>query len=372
MPTANQLTELPSFSIIYETENLSSVELENIYRSLASLAKQEISPEQANEFLIIDGGNAPPEVIKELCGKYPWITVSLEPGIGYHEAKMKGATLATGEIVIFCDSDCVYTPNWLKDILTTFQQNSEINVLAGEASTPIRNPYELALALHYFFSRFSGNEQPYISQHYCLNGVAFHRDFLLKNPLPINLPLYRSNCNIHLYSLCELKKYQVWKHPQARAVHEPPTPAFIFWRYLLLGHDAVLRRRIKRLIREMQNSGPSSQSQFSAQSSSSLETTNRSLAVKLWEGLTWRWRLVTGTLGERIAAIWRENPRSLLFLPLAIPIVIWFELLYNIGCIITYWNPDYLLKAYFNYAGIDYPGTQKTWEFWRKQPTFTT
>jgi hypothetical protein len=41
--------KLPSFSMIYETENLSSVELENIYRSLASIANQDISPEQVLE-----------------------------------------------------------------------------------------------------------------------------------------------------------------------------------------------------------------------------------------------------------------------------------------------------------------------------------
>ena len=106
-------TKLPSFSLIYETENLCSVELENIYRSLASLASQTISITDANEFLIIDGGYAPDEVITELCDRYPWITIKRISGIGYYKAKMTGAELATGDIIIYCDSDCVYTSNWL-------------------------------------------------------------------------------------------------------------------------------------------------------------------------------------------------------------------------------------------------------------------
>jgi hypothetical protein len=94
-------TKFPSFSIVYETENLESVELENIYRSLSSLAAQDISPAQANEFLIIDSGDAPAEVIEQLCSMYPWITVRRVPEIGYYEAKMMGATLVTGEIIVF-------------------------------------------------------------------------------------------------------------------------------------------------------------------------------------------------------------------------------------------------------------------------------
>jgi hypothetical protein len=39
-------------------------------------------------------------------------------------------------------------------MLTTSWQNSEINVVAGETSTPVRNPYELAIAMHYFFPGF--------------------------------------------------------------------------------------------------------------------------------------------------------------------------------------------------------------------------
>jgi len=80
-------TKLPSFSIVYETENLSSVELDNIYRSLASLVAQDLSPEQANEFLIIDGGDAPAEVIEQICLMYPWITVQRAPGISTTKQK---------------------------------------------------------------------------------------------------------------------------------------------------------------------------------------------------------------------------------------------------------------------------------------------
>ncbi|ERT04737.1 glycosyl transferase 2 family protein [Lyngbya aestuarii BL J] len=332
----NTELQLPSFSIVYETENLSSVELENIYRSLASIATQEISPSQANEFLIIDGGNAPPEIIEQLSAKYPWITVKSEPGIGYHEAKLLGAELATGEIVIYMDSDCEYEPQWLTSILTTLSQNPDVEVIGGETSTPIRNPYELAVAIHYFFPRLTKQEEPYISNHYYLNGVAFRREFLLQTPFPTNLPTYRGNCILHIYYLCKLKGKQVWQHPQARATHEPPTPSFIFWRYLLKGRDKTLRELIRPRLKAGVDIKDSSQ--LSTDINYTLEQKARGIARTIIKIKPFRF--------QKLGSVLSQDSSYLLMLPLALPIVLWFELLFVSGSIISYFNPDLLLKLY--------------------------
>ncbi|PIG94076.1 glycosyltransferase family A protein [Gloeocapsopsis sp. IPPAS B-1203] len=331
----NSVAELPSFSIVFETENLSSVELENIYLSLASLEKQNMPITSANEFLIIDGGYAPQEVIEQISSKYTWINIKQIPGIGYHEAKMMGATLATGEIVVFCDSDCVYNSNWLKSILTTFSQNSDINIVAGETSTLVRNPYELAIAIHYFFPRFSYQEQPYVSQGYYLNSVAFRRDFLLQNPIPIKLPLYRSNCQIHIHYL-RSHGYNILKHPQAQANHEPPTMSFISWRYLLRGRDRVLREQIKLSLANSTDLNNISQLTSGYQ----LTRSQKIYAVirTLWQAKPFK--------KAQIRAVLQEDSLRIFCLPLAIPIVIYFELLYTISSIITYFQPNLLLNLY--------------------------
>jgi glycosyltransferase involved in cell wall biosynthesis len=330
-------TKIPSFSIVFETENLASVELENIYRSIASIAAQDISPEQANEFLIIDGGYAPQEVIDEICSKYPWITVQKAPGLGYYEAKMLGANLATGEIIVYCDSDCVYVSNWLRNILTTFLQSADINVVAGETSTPVRNVYELAIAMHYFFPRFSYQEEPYISGYYFLNAVAFRRDFLLQYPIPTNLPLYRGNCDIHCHSFYDVNANKIWKHPKAQAIHEPPTSSFCIWRYLLMGRDHVLKERIKHLLTENQEKNDYLQ-----------------LTADLNWTLSQRIKGIISTImqikpfdNEKIHAVLQEDKSRSILLPLAVPIVLWFELLFAIGSIITYINRDFLLRIYY-------------------------
>ena len=337
-------TELPSFSLVYETENLCTVELENIYRSLDSLATQEISPSQANEFLIIDGGYAPDEIITEICAKYPWITVKRIPNINYYEAKMMGAKLATGEIIIFCDSDCVYIPNWLKDILVTFAQNSTINVLAGETSTPVRNAYELAIALHYFFPRYTQKKNIYEDENYFNNNVAFRRNFLLENPLPTKLPLYRGNCHLHSYNLRKKTEHKIWKNPQVKASHEPPTKSFINWRYLLLGHDRAVGEL---LILCTPQSDDINYYKHIHNNNLTLTFSQKLLTIIL--AIIQVFLLPFRILNlKRIGDVLQENGGNLIILPKAFVISIWFELLYTSGKILSYLKPFWLLQRYEN------------------------
>lgn len=323
---------LPSFSIVYETENLTSVELDNIYRSLSSIAAQEVSPERANEFLIIDGGYAPEQVIQELCSMYSWVTVRRIPQISYYSAKMAGAQLASGEVVIFLDSDCVYTPNWLKDVLTVFVENPDINVVAGETSTRVSNSYELAIAMHYFFPRFSKREKPYVSREYFMNAVAFRRSFLIENPIPTNVSLYRGNCNLHCAYL-RTKAHQILKHPQAQALHEPPTLAFLTWRYLLRGRDRVLKQYFQeQIVKYPDQPLPDTPAfTFSQKIQGVFSTLSRFRPFRI----------------AKIRTSLQEDPKRIFSFPLAIPYFLWFELLYAVGAIATYVKPNLIRDIYY-------------------------
>jgi glycosyltransferase involved in cell wall biosynthesis len=322
----------PSFSMIFETENLATVELENIYQSLASLAAQHLPPSQANEFLIIDSGDTPAQVLEELQSSYPWITIHRAPDISYYEAKMLGASLATGEIVVFCDSDCTYVSNWLEDLLTVFQEKSEANIVAGETSTPIRNIYELAIAIHYFFPRFSNRETPFETQGYFLNNVAFRRKFLLEHPIPTHLPLFRGNCYIHCYNLCHLQGEIIWRHPRAKAEHEPPTRAFTFWRYLLMGSDHAICETLKLQLNHAHSP------QLGLQETLNLSLSN--LSTFLLNSFRRRHSI------HKLASLLKADARRYFLFPLVFPIIVWFEFLYMIGAVITHFKPYWLLQQY--------------------------
>ena len=146
---------LPSFSIVLETENLANADLQGLVRSLACLAAQDPPPSHAEEVILIDSGDTPADLLEQLCQQYSWIQVKLAPpGTGYYESKMLGAKLATGEVVVYYDSDCLYEADWLRKMLTPFTQSEEIRAVAGETTTRGVGFYGTAMALVYIFPQY--------------------------------------------------------------------------------------------------------------------------------------------------------------------------------------------------------------------------
>ncbi|NES98610.1 MAG: glycosyltransferase family 2 protein [Desertifilum sp. SIO1I2] len=288
--------QLPRFSIILETENLANAEVKGLVRSLSTLAKQTLSPTLANEVILIESGDTPPDLLVQLCQTYPWIRVHDAPlGTRYYQAKMLGAKLATGDIVVYYDSDCLYEPTWLETILKSFTQNPAIQVVAGETATRGKGPYGTAMALVYIFPQFTAERSLAPTSQYFLNNVAFRREFLLQHPIPTNLPLYRGNCVIHAQQLRSLG-YQIWKQPQAKATHAPPNGlSHFFWRFLLIGYDYYWQKRL---------SQDSSKPHFT-QNDPVMSGTSGKLAV----------------LHNRLGQMLVNKPINLLYFPFALPIV---------------------------------------------------
>ncbi|MGQ9870385.1 glycosyltransferase family 2 protein [Leptodesmis sp.] len=314
---------LPSFSIVLETENLANADLEGLTHALASLVHQDLSPEQANEVILIDSGDVPPELLRQLCDRYPWIKVYPAPAdTGYYKAKMLGAELATGEIIVYADSDCLYEPHWLRSILTTFAENPQIQIVAGETTTRGHGPYGTAMALVYIFPQFSGKTELTPTHQYFLNNVAFRRQFLLEHPIPAELPLYRGNCVVHGENL-QREGHIIWLHPQARATHAPPSDlSHFFWRFLLIGHDYYWQ---KKLI-------PNSLSPISSPQDRDPTASSFTEKIKIFR--------------SRMVRLLHNNPRHALYLPLAIPIILVAALLIYVGYLITLVSPNYLVKMY--------------------------
>ena len=149
--------QFPSFSLVLETENLANAALDGLTQALVSLVQQDLPLTAANEVLMIDSGNTPSQLLEQLCDRYPWLTVHPAPSTtGYYTAKMLGAALATGQIVVYCDSDCTYEPGWLRSLLQPFSDNSDIQIVAGETTTRGVGFYGTAMALTYIFPQYSG------------------------------------------------------------------------------------------------------------------------------------------------------------------------------------------------------------------------
>ncbi|MDX2100089.1 MAG: glycosyltransferase family 2 protein [Leptolyngbyaceae cyanobacterium bins.59] len=315
------LAQLPSFSLIVETENLSSAELDGLTQCLNSLLNQDIPITQANEVLITESGDVPEETIAQLRIDYPWLTVqTIQANTDYYEAKMKGVGLTTGEVIIFCDSDCIYESGWLRNLLLPFSQTPQIQVVAGETSLSIRGAYDLAMALSYIFPRFSGRSTLQKGSYYYCNNVAFRRNCLVAQPIPLDLPIYRGNCVVHGQQLTR-QGNPVWQQPLARACHAAPNGLLhFFWRFLLLGSDAysVSRLQHRDNINVLQG----------------LKILVRAGLNKIQE------------VKERFYPVLTEDPRRFAYLPFALPIVLLSLVLFYLGALIAYLKPMFLLNWY--------------------------
>ncbi len=308
-----------SFSIVLETENLANADLQGLVNAIASLSHQDLSPTAANEVLLIDSGDTPPELLAQ-CQHYPWLKVHhAPPGTRYYQVKMLGAELSTGAIVVYYDCDCLYESNWLSTLLSSFTRD-DIQIVAGETTTRSVGIYGTAMALTYIFPQYSGRKHLTPVDQYFLNNVAFRREFLLQHPIPFELPLYRGHCALHAQALRQ-QGYTIWSQPQARATHAPPNGlAHFFWRFLLIGHDYYWQK-------------------------------------KLSKGTVSSDRAMSGVRGkmqvfyDRVSKMVTNNPRHGIFLPLALPIVISSALLIYVGYLITVWNPHYLLETFDQVLG---------------------
>jgi glycosyltransferase involved in cell wall biosynthesis len=324
MYSQSHIPSLPSFSIIIETENLASAEIAGLVCCLDSLVAQDVSVLGANEVLTIDSGNVPVETIEQLCQDYPFLKVRhLATNLDYYGAKIAGAASTTGDIIVFVDSDCIYAPDWLGEILEPFARSPQMAIVAGETQTPITNAYELAIALTYIFPRLSNSIGLTPTSSYFCNNVAFRRELLQTLPIPLNLPIYRGNCTIHSKSLLA-EGQTIWRQPQARATHAVPNGLGHFCRrFLQLGADALTISRLDR------------------------HRSSRQLGADLRACLgIGGWKLKQFV--QRCAGILSADLRYLLYLPLALPIAILALLLFVLGLLQSCLRPQELTLSQVN------------------------
>jgi glycosyltransferase involved in cell wall biosynthesis len=325
--TPGDLTELPSFSILLETENLASAGTGALEGCLASLARQDLDPRRANEVLILDSGETPPELIASMRERYPWADVA-EVGAqsDYYHAKMRGAELATGELVVLCDSDCWYDPGWLGGLIGSFAGAPDVQLVTGQTTTPVDGPFGVAMALAYLFPRTTDGSGMRTSSHYDTNNSAIRRDFLLAHPFPSDLPMYRGNHVIQARSLMR-EGHTIWQQPRAVAIHPLPEGAsYFFWRFLLLGDEALTIARFSRAA-------------AAGEKPRGRPFHDAVLCLAIGGGRVKQ-------LIARAPSVFSEDRRRLALLPAAAPIALAATALHWAGLALSYLRPGFLLSVY--------------------------
>ena len=179
----------------------------------------------------------------------------LNPGRHYYELKNLGAQEATGELVVFVDSDVIPEADWLEQLLAPFADPGT-RLSCGRAYIEPVDLYNKAFALFWFFpvrpplssggsqhpEHGEGGHWPH-TRHFFANNIAFQRAIALAHPFPAKDSTSRGAC-LELADGLHHEGIPIVLNDRALVAHPPPQPGEHFTlRALAQGRDRYLRSR---------------------------------------------------------------------------------------------------------------------------------
>jgi len=314
-----------SFSIVIETENLGMAGMEDLRATLACLQNQTYSMNYAKEIIAIIGATVSSETIECIRHEYPWLTIHCAGRpLEYLESKVYGAGIATSDIIVFMDSDAIYEPIWLEQMLYGFISSPGAAVISSETRIKIHSIYTTAIQLAWMINAIKITPHPTPTTQFHLNNFAAKRSAILATPFFKELPIYRAN-NVEWKKQMQFLGYSAMRVPGNLSHHAPPGNFTDFWlRMLIMGADAVAKTDFTF------GYGGTMQEKFSP--------LRRVARIPVFIGFK------LYTMIKRTHALISENPKNTGYIIGAWPVAWVFIGIMTIGMIVTLFNRDYIFK----------------------------
>jgi hypothetical protein len=231
-----------SLSVIVEWENVLLAESTRCDAMLATLAREVGALTQAGavstpiQLLVcfdeteVDADAVAASVGREIALEGGPFAVALVPAAGaeYYELKNAAARMATGDIVVFVDSDVIPEQGWLGDLLRPFEDEN-VGVVAGNSYIEPVGLYGKAFALGWFFPLRSTERVVRPAVRFFANNAAFRRDILQRFPFPELEGTSRGSC-WRLSTILRENDVQIVESTGARVAHPPPNGLVHFLR----------------------------------------------------------------------------------------------------------------------------------------------
>lgn len=235
------------FSLVIETENLAAGGLDDLQRCLDSLAHQELPVARAEEVLVLIGGHLDPSSAAQLQVTYPWLSFHQANGnLSYLEAKKLGGSLATGEVVVFADSDVAYRRDWLARLMAEFERRPDAAVICSDTRVATDSAYGVATQSTWMLATRPSQERVGAVSQFNLNNFAIRRDLMLASYFD-DLPLYRGSIRFWRQRFL-LEGRRFYRIPEVMAWHLPPRSYAEWWRRMFVfGADTVAATDYKQL-----------------------------------------------------------------------------------------------------------------------------
>lgn len=248
---------MQTVSVIIEWENAKLSELSRAERMLSQLGRQmaEIASKRAlhAELIVLYDSETiseavPRTAVEAQISSDAWpgpIRLEPAPRQHYYEQKNTGARLATGEYLVFLDSDVVPEDGWLAALLTAVEQPNA-GFIGGEAYHSTETFYDRLFAGFWTFLPRRDTRGLYKSGSFYANNLAVRRDLFLAHSYPDG-PAYRGQCT-ELARALRREGVPIQRSGDAKVSHPPPVGvATFFARALCQGYDTTYWKRRRRL-----------------------------------------------------------------------------------------------------------------------------
>lgn len=242
-------------SLIIECENVNDVGADRAGQVMRALSAQiaEVAARRAldGEILVMyaAGSSSADEiqaaVVDALGSLCPWPVRAHAcegPPYQYYEQKNLAAKLATGDLLVYLDSDCIPQPGWLEAFIATFER-TDVVVCAGVTSFDRDSLYSRLFAFLIDWQIDDPGPEPVVVTHgFKANNVAYRRDTFLAHPYPDN-GSYKARC-VQLWRELAQAGITIHRANRALVLHPAPVnPRHFAAKAIGLGHDYGLQFR---------------------------------------------------------------------------------------------------------------------------------
>ncbi|MCD4679446.1 MAG: glycosyltransferase, partial [Bacteroidales bacterium] len=148
------MTQIPFVSVIIPTYN----ENDLLKLCLDSLSNQSFSLDKYEIIVVNNSLTSSPEIV---VNGYKNTRLITEEKKGSYAARNKGIHYAKGEILVFTDSDCIPSFNWLENGVNSLMNNENCGIVGGNVELFYHNPSYLTMA-ELYEKTFSFKQKSYV------------------------------------------------------------------------------------------------------------------------------------------------------------------------------------------------------------------
>jgi hypothetical protein len=186
-------------SVLIETDNTKRRGIERMDVLLSKLAQQVSELGEAVEVLIGHAGEFAPSWLEVamrrsgLRGSASELRAVSVGTSGYYESKNRLASVASGDLLVFVDSDVIPSDDWLPMLLRPFE-DPDVNIVGGRTIVgPLTSAWDKAVSATWFFDPTPREGIDAVS-HFYANNVAMRSGFFRSHMYEIDSTEFRGAC----------------------------------------------------------------------------------------------------------------------------------------------------------------------------------